>query len=262
MRHDHGILRRAVNQKGFLVHRFFCPSGNIAGGLISISDKEQVHHIKDVLRLKINEQAAVFDGKGTEYISCVEKISPKNILFRVKNTRVPCMLSKVKVAVACAIPKKSKMDDIIDKLTQLGVDRIIPMLTERVIVELDDGKKALRLCRWEKIARSGAKQSQRSNIPEIEPVREFKKILQETGDYDLKLIAALSGERKSVREILEKSKAKSILVFIGPEGDFTSREIDLAVKNGCNLVSLGDSVLRVDTAAICIASFIRLYENN
>lgn len=259
MRHDHGILRRAVNQKGFLVHRFFCPSGNIAGGLISISDKEQVHHIKDVLRLKINEQVAVFDEKGTEYISCVEKISPKSTLFRVKNKRVPCMLSKVKVAVACAIPKKSKMDDIIDKLTQLGVDRIIPIVTERVIVELDDGKKALRLCRWEKIAQASAKQSQRSNIPAIEPVKEFKKILQEAGDYDLKLIAALSGESKSMREILEKSKAKSILVFIGPEGDFTLDELRLAKDEGCIPVTLGETVLRVETAAVCAASFIKLY---
>ena len=90
----------------------------------------------------------------------------------------------------------------------------------------------------------------------------MKEALRCLKDFDLKLIAALTQERAPLKEVLDKSKAKNILVFIGPEGDFTPEEVDLAKKSGCIPVSLGSLVLRVDTAAIAAASFIMLYENS
>ena len=108
-----------------------------------ISDRNQVHHIKNVLRLKPKDQVIIFDDKGNEYSSIIEEISTQNLSFRIKARHKFIPSKRVKITIACAIPKKSKMGDIIDKLTQLGADRIIPLETERVIIKLDEGKKNL-----------------------------------------------------------------------------------------------------------------------
>lgn len=245
------------------MHRLYCPSQNISGGKITIDDRGQVHHARDVLRLKLNEEVIVFDDKGNEYSSILEKALPGSMVFDIKGRskflRNP---KKVAITVACAIPKDSRMDEVIDKLTQLGVERIIPMETERVIVKLDKHKKELRLERWRKIALNASQQSQRNTLPILGPVRNIKELLSEAATFDLKLIPTLAGERRPLKEVLSGAKAKEILVMIGPEGDFTDAELETARKYGCIPVSLGDSVLRVDTAAIAAAAFIRLYHEN
>jgi 16S rRNA (uracil1498-N3)-methyltransferase len=240
------------------MHRFYCPIQNISGNKIIISDKDQVHHLRDVLRLKAEDKVIVFDEQGNEYNCLIRQLSNKTIELKIK-ARLSKRETKIQITVACAIPKKSRMDEIIDKLTQLGVDRIIPLESERVIIKLDKSKKILRKMRWEKIALSSSQQSQRNILPMIEPIKDIKEVLTQAGDFDLKLIPTLMGERKSLRKILAKAKPKNILVLIGPEGDFTAEEVDLAIKSGCIPVSLGDLVLRVETAAIAVTSFIKLY---
>lgn len=241
------------------MHRFFYPSRNIVNGKIIISDKEEAHHIKDVLRLKLKDEVIAFDEHANEYLCAIERIS-QHVVLGIKSGILPSNKDKgVKITIACAIPKKAKMDDIVDKLTQLGVARIIPLLTERVVVKLDKHKKALRFERWKKIALSALKQSGRKTLPVIEPVTGIKELLSKAENYDLKLIPNLSGERQALREILGKKEAKNILALIGPEGDFTAEEVNLAQKAGFLPVTLGDIVLRVDTAAISIASFIKLF---
>lgn len=242
------------------MHRFYCLSQNINGDQVSIEDKRQLHHARDVLRLKRNEEVIIFDAEGNEYVSLVREITNKRMLLEIKNKRL-LKVSKVKITVACAIPKKSKFDDIVDKLTQLGVERIIPMLTERVIVKWDKEKRMLEQKRWEKITLCASQQSQRSTLPIIEPIKDIREVLFESAGFDLKLIPTLIGKRKSLKEIFAQFKPQNILVFIGPEGDFTWQEVALAKKAGCIPVSLGDLVLRVETAAVAVASFMRLYED-
>lgn len=244
------------------MRRFIAFSQNITRDKIIISDKGEIHHIKDVLRLKIGDEVTVFDDKGREYLSILERLSAQGVDFKIKYKKNIVSGAKTKITVACAIPKKSKMDDIVDKLTQLGTNRIIPLMTERVIVKLEDSKKIMRLRRWQRIALNSAKQSQSNIVPTIEQVKGIKEVLNKAQGYDLKLIATLTDERRKLKEILEKTKAKNILVFIGPEGDFTPDEIESAIKAGCIQVSLGDLVLRVETAVISIVSFIRLYEDS
>ena len=242
------------------MHRFFSPSENISGNKIIITDKAALHHIRDVLRLKQNEPVIVFDDAAKEYDCSVGKISPEFIL-NIKGKRPPLKDQKICLNIACAIPKKSKLDDIIDKLTQIGVDRIMPLLTERVIVKLDKDKEKSRLKRWEKIAKSASEQCARNSIPVIDLPQDIKEALRKSAGFDLKLIPTLSGKRKSLKEALADAKPKNIMVFIGPEGDFTEKEVGLAREAGFIPVSLGDLVLRVETAAIAVASFIRLNEN-
>lgn len=240
------------------MYRFYCPAENISQDKIAINDIKTLHHIRDVLRLKINNEVVLFDSKGNEYNCIIKELLKDKVILEIKN-RQASKINKVKITVACALPKKSKMDEIVDKLTQLGVNRIIPLETARVIIKLDKDKKILRQKRWVKIAQSASQQSQRNILPVIEPIKNIKEVLSDLRDYDLKLIPTLSGKRKTLKEIIAKTKAKNILVLIGPEGDFTPQEVNLAKKVGCIPVSLGNSVLRVETAAVTIVSFIHLY---
>lgn len=237
------------------MNRFYLRQ-NITGDSITVTDAAQVHHIKDVLRSKIGDEVAVFDGSGSEYICSIEKLSPTQAVLVIKSKRLAAR-PPVKITIACAIPKKTSMDDIIDSLTQLGIDRIIPVETERVIVKLDETKKSARLERWRKIARSAAEQSHRSSLPQVDPVSPFETVISGSGDFDLKLIPTLPASRP-IGEIITQSKPRSIIVLIGPEGDFTPQEVESALKAGFVPVSLGGTVLRVATAAIAVASYIRL----
>jgi 16S rRNA (uracil1498-N3)-methyltransferase len=151
------------------------------------------------------------------------------------------------------------MDDIVDKLTQLGVARIIPLKTQNTVVVLDEKKEKMRAGHWEKVAISAAKQSGRRTLPVIDPVREIKDFLARADNFDLKVIPTLSAEGiRPLKDVLGNKKYRDILAIIGPEGDFTTGEIDLAERRGCIPVSLGKLVWRVETAAVAVTSFIRL----
>ncbi len=245
------------------MHRLYYPVQNISGGSIILDNKEQVHHAKNVLRLKIGEEVVIFDDKGNEYRCILGEALPQGMIFKVKEKKRPFTKPRgAKITIACAIPKASHMDDIVDKLTQLGIDAIIPMETERVIVKLDKRKKILRQARWKKIILNASQQSQRSTLPVLEPIKDIKEVISKSDEYDLKLIPTLAGERQALKDALAENKAKNILVFIGPEGDFTEEEVNSAKKSGFVPVSLGHLVLRVETAAVSVAAFLMLYHEN
>ncbi len=242
------------------MNRFYIPRPVILDNLITMQDKEQVHHIKSVLHLKVEEPVIIFDDSGNEY-SCLISALSEEVVLKIREKRSPDKsYLKTAFTIACAIPKKSKFDEIVDKLTQLGASKIIPLVTERVIVRLDQKKENLRLNRWRKIAQSAAEQSQRKDIPVIEKVQKLKDVLAKSKDFELKLIPTLSGKRRSLREVFALTvPLVNVIVLIGPEGDFSDEEIELAKAQGFIPVTLGDLVLRVDTAAIAAASFIRFY---
>jgi 16S rRNA (uracil1498-N3)-methyltransferase len=240
------------------MHRFYID--RIEGETASLTDTEQLHHLKDVLRLKVNDSVSVSDGAGNNYTGVITGIGKKQAEIKIKKVKSANKKS-VKLTVACAIPKGSRMDEVIDHLAQLGVERIIPMQTERVVVKLDEAKAASRLKRWQKIAQSAAQQSRQSKIPVIDPVTNFGDVISSSQDYALKLIPNLTGERKLIKDVIAASRPESIIVLIGPEGDFTPEEVALALGNGFVAVSLGETVLRVATAAVAVASYIKFTVN-
>lgn len=244
------------------MHRFFVKNINPREKHIILNDLEQLHHLRDVLRIKLLEKIAVFDGRGNEYIAWVVEINAQEAKLEIKEKK-SMDESGIKITVACAIPKNVKMDDIVDKLTQLGVDCIIPLQTQRVIVKLNREKKLARHERWVKISESATKQSQRSRFVEIKPVTEFKDLIARSEDFDLKLIPTLEGSRETLKEVFnQQGEFKKIIILIGPEGDFTPDEISLAKNAGFLPITLGKDVLRVDTAAIAVLSFIKFNEDN
>jgi 16S rRNA (uracil1498-N3)-methyltransferase len=238
------------------VLRIFIDSREINSGEVFISDKKKLHYLKDVLRLKKGDGLTAVDEHKTVYAAVVEKVVREGIILRIKDYGRR-KNSGVRLTIACAIPKNARMDDIIDKLTQLGVDRIIPMLTRRVIIKWDKERAGLRLARWQKLALAAAGQSQRDSLPEICEFRKFLEIVAGSGEYDLKLIPVLIGERRHLKEILGQGIYKNILVLIGPEGDFTPQELQAALEKGFIPVTLGERVLRVDTAAVAVAALIQ-----
>lgn len=245
------------------MNRFFCLAKNCTGAEVIIDDKEQVHHIKDVLRLRSGKPIVVFDECANEYSCIITEVCKERVSGKIMEKLPAASKGKrVSLTIACALAKNAAMDDIIAKLTQLDVDIIIPLLTERVIVRLDKDKAAKRQKRWQKIALSASQQSRRNSLPVIKNTMRFKEALAESKHADLKLIAHLGGDRKGLKEILSKAHPKGMFVFIGPEGDFTPQEVALAKEAGFVPVSLGETVLRVDTAAIAIAGFFRLYAHS
>ncbi len=238
------------------MNRFYCSFLDVQRDKIIISDFGQLHHLKDVLRFKAGDTAVIFDNKGNEYSVELEKISEKQAEFRVQEKKSGGNLDKTRIVIACAIPKKSRIDDIIDKLTQLGADKIVPLMTGRVIVKMDKAKELQRQKRWEKIALSASKQSQRNTVPMVDPVTDFGQLIRRSQEFDLKLIPNLIGERKTLKEVLVGKKPKSVLVLIGPEGDFTPEETADAIKAGFVPITFGDFVFRVETACLYIASVL------
>ena len=245
------------------MNRFYIEKINPLDKIIILTDPVQLHHLRDVLRIKPKEVVEIFDSLSNAYVVLVLEIGELSVKFEIKEKK-PTQEAGIKITVACAIPKNVKMDDIVDKLTQIGVECIVPLETERVIVKLDPQKKLERLQRWEKISLSAIKQSQRSRFVVIKPITKFKDLIFTLMDYDLKLMPTLADSRKKIKEVFKDSlkKIKTVIVLIGPEGDFTYEEIDLAKSSGFISIDLGAGVLRVDTAAIAVASFIKLNEES
>jgi len=244
------------------MNRFFVEKRNIGKEVIKITDSDDVHHLARVLRLCPGEDVFVSDGEGGGYITEIEKIDKNSVILNIKNAQKRMQKSdrNIIVTLACAIPKNARFarfEDIVDKATQLGVSEIVPLLTERTLIEkgaFDKKRERLR-----RIIIAAAKQSGVLFLPELRETASFETLIGRLGQYELCLLPNLSHRSHNLKKVVSGFKGKRILVLIGPEGDFTRHEIRVALSSGCVGVSLGDSVLRVDTAAISVMSFLRLY---
>lgn len=236
--------------------RFFAPKENVKGDQIYI-DGQDARHIVNVMRLSPNDKVVVFDGTGKEYVGFIKEIKPKRVLVEIVETRIPKKEKLTSVTLAQAIPKKNKMDYIVEKATELGVDSIVPVMSERTVVRLDELKGDKRSERWQKIAKEAAKQCGRSDVPEIKPIMKFYNAVDAINDYDIALVACLSDGTVSIKNAIRGFEGLRILAFIGPEGDFTPDEIRMAGENkNCKFVSLGTRVLKSDTAGLYVLSIL------
>jgi 16S rRNA (uracil1498-N3)-methyltransferase len=227
----------------------------ILGDLYVIFDKEQLHHLTVVLRARHGESISLFDPQGNAYHGSISQITRTELKVQI-DSRQLAVPSKLKLTVACAIPKASGMDDVIDHLTQLGVDSIIPMITERVVAKPYEPEKKLE--RWRKIALNASEQSQRITLPEVHSVLGMTEVIQMSAEYTLKLIPTLEGPTKPLNAVLRNFDCGQIVVLIGPEGDFSPEEVKTALRAGFSAVSLGNNVLRVESAAAAVAAVIKL----
>ncbi|HUJ10575.1 MAG TPA: 16S rRNA (uracil(1498)-N(3))-methyltransferase [Verrucomicrobiae bacterium] len=236
------------------MHRFFLP--NLQQPLLLGTE---AHHVLHVLRVKTDEIISVFDGQGQEAQARIAEITRDSVrLTLLQRSSTPQLACRI--TLAQAIPKKN-MDFIVQKATELGVTAIMPLMTQHTVVQLDDESKKLR--RWQEIALEACKQCGNNWLPEIQPPQKLTAFLNSLPGFDLKLIGSLQPDAQSFKNVLSgadssgRVNASSILMMVGPEGDFTPAELSLAKSAGCVPLSLGPLVLRADTAAIYALSVLR-----
>lgn len=242
------------------MYRFYVEQDRIKKDTIEITGSD-VNHIKNVLRMRAGEKIIICNGQGKDFYCIIENESDERIIAAVEEIKDTDTELSGKLYLFQGVPKKDKMELIIQKAVELGVYEIIPVMTSRTVVKLEDGKKELKkLERWQAISSSAAKQSGRGIIPAVTGTMSFQDALVLAKGLDCRLIPyekAVGTAR--TREILAAIKpGQSIGIFIGPEGGFEEKEIDLAVLWGVEPISLGRRILRTETAGLAILSNIML----
>jgi len=211
---------------------------------ISIQEKEILHRIKDVLRLKEGSSLFIFDGQGREYLYTLIKIRRESIEIRkirlVRKEPEPT----IRILLAFPLMRETKLDLIFQRCTELGVFRFLPFLAQRSVIR--KFPSPFKLLRWRKIVEEAVRQSNRLWLPKVEEVRDFDGVIREKAD--LKVAAYPKGD--FLFEVFKKGKHSQILVIIGPEGDFSHKELEKLKEHNFLFFRLSPNILRSETSAI------------
>lgn len=240
--------------------KFFIKTNQIKDDKIQIVG-EDVKHIKQVLRAKEGEKITVCNTETSKnYEVIISKINQDNILCNIENTLKESSESTIDITIFQGLPKADKMEYIIQKNTEIGVKKIIPVIMKRCVVKLDEKEANKKIERWQKIAESASKQSGRDVIPKIEMPITISKLSEEISNYDIVLLAYENEKINTLKNELKKIKpfeGMKIGVIIGPEGGID--ETELEILRNAKTVTLGKRILRTETASIIIVSNI-MYE--
>ena len=225
----------------------YVPPAQISDGTIRISESER-HHLLNVLRLKADDHVEVFDGVGNRYLAllCDTRASSlqAKILQHQFHPHTPPHITLFQ-----GLPKFDKMDLIVQKTTEIGVNEIAPMICQRSIPKSVVQQK--RTARWQRIANEAAKQCKRPHFAHVFAPQRLEECLGRVIHLDLLILLWEGEKRQGLKEILRNhGEAKSVGLFVGPEGGFTNKEVELAVQNDCTTATFGDNILRTETAAI------------
>jgi len=235
---------------------FFIPPGQIQGDYAYLSGEDARHAVK-VLRVKAGEKLILQDEQDNRYICRVLAAKKDLVQLKIIEKKFIKTVPQVAVTLVQGVAKGDKMDFIIQKATELGAARVIPVETERTVVIFDERKKRERLERWQKIAYEAAKQAGISRVPEIMPVINLK-TLQPYVERMPVLVPYEEEEKTAFKKVLQE-KSDKVAVVIGPEGGFEKAEIDFLKSLGATAVSLGPRILRTETAAITALALV-LYQ--
>ena len=223
--------------------------------MIEIKDKSEIHHICDVMRLGKGSEVDVFNGNGAEFSGIIKSANKDSLIIEIKDTKSFRYDRTFKVTLYQAIPKNNKMDFIIEKAVELGVDSIVPIITERTVPDIRDKAKALKKKeRWSKIAMASSKQCGRVILPLISNIVNFEEALLKVKDNGLVIFAAIDKDAKPLKSLMKGVNPDSVSIFVGPEGDFSPKEISMATGYGFEIASLGKLILKSDTAGVYILS--------
>jgi len=269
------------------MHRFYLPPERCAGNALRLDGRE-AHHALHVLRLQRGDAVTVLDGAGNEYSCEVESAAKDFLTLAVKHKKftppLPCAITLLQ-----SVPKGKIIESIIQKSVELGAHRIVPILSERVVTQLDGDDAEKKRDKWQQVAIEAIKQCGAAWLPKVEAPVTIANYLGRSGvsaerrnsseskssgslpkaatQFDLLLVGSLQLERRHPREVLREFETKhglkpqSVGVWIGPEGDFTLDELKAIQAAGAQPISLGQLVLRVETATIYCLSFLN-YEMN
>jgi 16S rRNA (uracil1498-N3)-methyltransferase len=245
------------------MHRFYIApeTWNASAPILRGSE---AHHARDVLRLKRGDKAVLFNGRGRELTAEVTHASRDEVQWKpLHETETPPL--RCRITLGQAIPKGKNMDLIVQKAVELGAAEIAPVISERTIVDLDPDEAAQKQAKWQQVAIEAAKQCGQNWLPQVRVPRKLKDFFSDTSaptsdrpslTSDLRLIGSLQTDARHLKDLLTSyvkdhgDRPTSVLMLIGPEGDFTPAELSLAKSHGCQPITLGPIILRVETAAI------------
>lgn len=243
------------------MHRFYVKPDQIKDNRITITGTD-VNHIRNVLRMKQGDEIIICNGQGKDCYCIINEVSEKEIIAVIKSVKKTGTELKTRITLFQGMPKKDKLELIIQKAVELGASEIVPVMTKRVVVRLEDSKKeAKKLDRWQAIAEEAAKQSGRGIIPCVGPVLSFQEAVKAAACMDAAIIPYENAEgMQYTRELITKmGDCRSIGIFIGPEGGFEESEIELARNNHIIPVTLGKRILRTETAGLAVLSMLVLH---
>ncbi|MFA5251033.1 MAG: RsmE family RNA methyltransferase [Phycisphaerae bacterium] len=233
------------------LNRFYCeslkePAVELAAG--------EAHHLFNVCRLKKGDKVELFDGAGALAIASIEKAASKSVLLKIIDIEKTDKPDKPEIVIAVSLPKGERFDWLMEKCTELGVDRIIPVIFERTIKQPKNPKAAQR---WQNIAIAAAKQCRRIFLPQIDMPMTLDKILSTLKNQPNKTeILVGSLESNSPPLITKRFDTKNVIAFIGPEGGITEGEKALLEDCGAEFVRLTNTILRIETAALAFAAIL------
>lgn len=240
------------------MYQFFVEPENIQGKRIIITGSD-VNHIKNVLRMQPGEELNISNGEdGKEYRCVILNLGDEEVECELRFVKEDGVELPSKIYLFQGLPKSDKMELVIQKAVELGVYEVIPVSMSRSIVKLDNKKAASRVARWQEIARAAAKQSKRAIIPQVHDLITFKQAIEYAAGLDVKIIPYEMAEGMAkTREIIGAIKpGQSVGFFIGPEGGIDDKELELAINNGFESITLGKRILRTETAGLTVLSIL------
>ena len=250
---------------------FVAPQAWSDDRLVLSADEER--HLRKVLRARDGDSVMAFDGAGRRCRARIATLPVDNdqagtgrmskgssgLTVLVPDGPTERLHRPLELTLLQTIPKGHRMDWIVEKATELGVSRIVPIISKRVVVRLDARQVASRVRRWQRIALEAAKQCQTAWVPEVNGVFPYSEALAQRDKEGLFLLGSLGEDARPMHSVLEdvRHSSRHAALLIGPEGDLTSEEIDEAVRCGALPVSFGELTLRVETAALFGLSVLR-----
>lgn len=245
--------------------KFFVKNEQVEHDIIKIQGQD-VNHIRNVLRQKVGDEIIICNtDKGKNYLCDITKIDKEIVECKIIR-ELEDFKSNIKVTIMQGLPKKDKMELVIQKAVELGVYDITPVEMERCVVKLQEKDKKKKLERWQKISEVAAKQCDRNFIPKVNNIMPLKNICNLLSEYDIVILAYEKEEKTTLKEILKDVKEKygeseiKIAVIIGPEGGISPKEVEMIEeKDNVFTVTLGKRILRTETVALNVLSII-MYE--
>lgn len=247
------------------MQKFFVKTEQIYENKINIIGTD-VNHILNVLRLKKDDKIQIGNEETFEsYIVKIERYNKENVICNIIEKLEGTSESNIQIDLYQGLPKADKMEWIIQKTTEIGICDIIAVETKRTIVKLNEKEATKKIERWQKIAEVAAKQSKRNKIPQIKKIINVKQVCEIIKNYDIFLVAYEEEKNQTLKSVLknyinnDKNNVLKVGIFIGPEGGIDKEEIDILENNNAKIISLGNRILRTETAPIVMSSNI-LYE--
>src|ERR1700730_12276681 len=242
------------------MHRFYIAPQDWNPNSLSLSESE-AHHARNVLRMKRGDRVVLFNGRGREVTAEIVDLAGDEIRLRKLHEAETPQL-RCRITLGQAIPKGKNMDLIVQKAVEIGAVEIAPLISERTIVDLGSKEAEQKQAKWRQIAIEAAKQCGQNWLPAVQTPRNLKQFFAQPGSFDLRLIGSLQPDAIYLKNILgdyteqHQDRPRNVLMMVGPEGDFTPAELALAKSNGCQPITLGPIILRVETAAIYCLSVL------